>query len=417
MRDRRTLAHHKRTKRKSGSGTRVKPGYTNKVISGSFVNQQGYAEVDGIRQDYTFSQWNCIALDSRPSTTKGSHRLVTLTANTRPVPWASPTPYFRTLTLVKPLLFKVLPSGTTPDALHIPPYILSSERFLDGVVQRGLTWGERQDHFIKFNEKLADRKVDVLTALGEAKSSISMVSSALSDLMSGYKALRKGKIGVLRKLFKKGALSKPVSRHWRNKTVENRYLEYTYGWSPMIGDIVTAFKELSDQKPLPQVMKVSHSTKLRCDFPSNYTGRGYRIMKTNCYFAVRSEKVRRSAEWNLINNPLLTAWELVPYSFVVDWFIPIGDTIGQFSAADGLDFISGTTTQHTRAWWMSDRPKESLWVGMNRIDYQRTLVGELNDTYREVHTSRPIGFPTVSFTASVRRTLNGLALLSQRFRR
>lgn len=418
MRYRRDVARNRRTKKKSGSGTRFNPGYRDKVISGSFITQPGYAEIDGLRQDYTFTQWDKIALDSRSATLKGKYRLVTTTANTRPVPWVSPNPYNRTLTNVKPLHFRVLPSGAQPTVLHVPPYVLNSEKHIDGVVQRGLSWAERQTHFINFNEKLAARKVDVLTTLGEAKSSISMVSSALSDLMRGYRAIRKGKVGVLRKLFKKGALNKNVSRHWRNKTVENRYLEFTYGWSPMIGDIATAFKELSNLEPLPQIMKVSHSTKLPCEFHEGSDGWGFRLMKTNCYFAVRSEKARRSAEWNLINNPLLTGWELVPYSFVVDWFIPIGDTISQFSAADGLDFISGTTTQYTKAWYLSTRPKEALWVGAYyRVDYQRTLMIELIDTYRETHLSRPIGFPTIDFSASVRRTLNGLALLSQRFRR
>lgn len=40
------------------------------------------------------------------------------------------------------------------------------------------------------------------------------------------------------------------------------------------------------------------------------------------------------------NNPLRTIWELTPFSFVIDWFIPIGDFLEQFS----FDYFDSTVS-------------------------------------------------------------------------
>jgi hypothetical protein len=43
-----------------------------------------------------------------------------------------------------------------------------------------------------------------------------------------------------------------------------------------------------------------------------------------------------------ITNPVELAWEELPYSFVADWFLPIGDYLGNLDATLGWDFIGGT---------------------------------------------------------------------------
>jgi hypothetical protein len=40
-------------------------------------------------------------------------------------------------------------------------------------------------------------------------------------------------------------------------------------------------------------------------------------------------------------NPLSIAWELSPYSFVVDWFIPVGNVLSALSDTIGLELQDG----------------------------------------------------------------------------
>jgi hypothetical protein len=41
-------------------------------------------------------------------------------------------------------------------------------------------------------------------------------------------------------------------------------------------------------------------------------------------------------------NPLSLIYELTPWSFVVDWFVPIGPVLNALTAPAGLIFVSGT---------------------------------------------------------------------------
>jgi len=48
-------------------------------------------------------------------------------------------------------------------------------------------------------------------------------------------------------------------------------------------------------------------------------------------------------------NPAAILWELVPYSFVVDWIVPIGQFLENISAGVGLRFLSGYRTEWTKS--------------------------------------------------------------------
>ena len=122
-----------------------------------------------------------------------------------------------------------------------------------------------------------------------------------------------------------------------------------------------------------------------------------------------------AAQWNLGSNPLLTAWEKVPYSFVVDWFIPIGDFIAQYSATDGLSFISGTTS-YFQEYTTLQEVVSTVQHGSLLAECYTTFKQDGISTRRLVLTESPIGFPVASWGLSQKRALNALALITQRMR-
>lgn len=296
------------------------------------------------------------------------------------------------------------------DPLIDEPYIFDIRT---PMVETSLPYWELMAHYLDFNQKVLNQKVDVFTTLAEAKSTFSMLSNAFTSLCTLYRAVRKADV----KQIKRFKFKQSLSRNWRKKTAQNRWLEMQYGWSPLFSDLKKAMEELSSLPDAP-ILKFVKSSK----FESSDGIRGgvtilrrKQVLKTACYYALTNRDNRNAAQWNLASNPLLTAWELVPYSFVVDWFIPIGDFIAQYSATDGLTFISGVTSYYQEYTTLQD-VKSTIQDGSLLAECTVTCRQDGISTRRLVLTESPIGFPVASWGLSQKRAANALALITQRMR-
>lgn len=347
----------------------------------------------------------------------GFYTVVTPKGDFRPFLWKRPKPYYRGKTSIVPISYRVLSSKPSQSVQldHVTFPSTYRTNWLWDIVRAE----DKFNHFLNFNSKLADQKVDVLTTLVESKSTVQMVANAAEDLFKFYRAVRKADVKSVKKLLKKRQVKRAISRKWKNKTAENRWLELQYGWSPLVGDIATALREvLCSSKPPAPLIKVVQSTKLNSD-SYNTREKGitvdnfFGIYKTACYYTVNSHGMRQAAQWNLGNNPLLTAWELIPYSFVVDWFIPIGDFLTQFSASHGLQFVSGTSVTYIK-YSASRSYYHNRSAYPNDAQFENLIGQDYFSVRREVHSSSPIGFPVFENGLGVKRALNALALVTQR---
>lgn len=111
------------------------------------------------------------------------------------------------------------------------------------------------------------------------------------------------------------------------------YLEARYGWRPLISDMNSLAETLRNQQRFHRQIFVNHAQKTaNVDVQSDVSmsgapGTWTRSTQTTIY---RSTRATVSADFDpskwQINLPV-TAWELVTLSFVVDWFISVGDAI------------------------------------------------------------------------------------------
>lgn len=396
----------RKRQRSRGNGNRIK-------FSEVFKNTQGTVKLTTPTADYSAVtvSFSDSAVDI-PSTDY-SKRIYSIVKpeGFKPFIWLYPKAYSRTIcntrvsshewtTFVPDASISGDPDGPTWDSGFRTPWGGTS-------IPSDILFG----HYVDFNSKLRNDKVDLLTFAAEGKSSFAMLANAFTDLCKLYRAVRKADAKAVRRVLKPRRLGKSLSSHWRKKTAQNRWLELQYGWLPLYGDLKTAFEAMSDL-PEADLLKISHSTRFEKEYPYKAVS-AKSVLTTRCYYVKESSALRQAAQWNLGINPLLTAWELVPYSFVVDWFIPIGDFIGQFGSSVGLKFISGTTAYFEKC-ELERKRSSSTFVGPYYctcdIIYSQSTV----HTERRVLTTSPIGFPEITLGLSGKRALNALALITQR---
>lgn len=137
------------------------------------------------------------------------------------------------------------------------------------------------------------------------------------------------------------------------------WLEYTYAWKPLLSDLYAnaeATASLVVGAGSAWRYCTVRATSERESFKETVRGqtrvRDRKVSRRwgamGVQFRIPDGSLNIATAFGL-NNPLTVAWELVPFSFVVDWFLPLGNAIASLTAFSGLEFKSGwKSTRHFR---------------------------------------------------------------------
>jgi hypothetical protein len=129
------------------------------------------------------------------------------------------------------------------------------------------------------------------------------------------------------------------------RTAADLWLEYSFGWSPLLNDIYSGFEVLCSP------MKSGFNAKGSSSFGTTIKA-GTLPVTTR----VRSHKIKMGGVIDVTNpniamlerlgllNPFSIAWELVPWSFVADWMFDISSMFDSWSAFAGLSISKAYTT-------------------------------------------------------------------------
>lgn len=195
----------------------------------------------------------------------------------------------------------------------------------------------------------------------------------------------------------------------------NDYLAYRYGISPLINDVSGLITEVNEK--LEGTFKYKAIGKAMRSYQYE-TGGVLRtadiIVKHRVIYGVDSELMSTLNRVGLTNPPGV-AWELIPFSFIIDWFYPIGSWLSSLSAFDHL-VVKGVhksvlVTERVYCYEQFDAevspmylqsPVDNVWV-LKTVKFKR-----------EVLTSVP-DLPRVSIKSPVSwiHAFNFLALLTQ----
>lgn len=198
----------------------------------------------------------------------------------------------------------------------------------------------------KLRRKVLDQDFNAPVFLAEAGKTVDMIAHTAKRLALAYSSFRKGRlIEVAAQLgiapLKNGTRTRYLGS-LDPKIIGNAWLEYKYGWMPLLMDIHGAAKhvaELPFKRQFPRFKaSVSQDQMISTETSVSLQGR----LQTNAKaWVLVSVNHTDAAVANRLGglNPLYVAWELIPFSFVADWFINIGDCIQELTAFQGVTIL------------------------------------------------------------------------------
>lgn len=239
--------------------------------------------------------------------------------------------------------------------------------------------------------KAAQSTWDVLTFLAELQETHHMVANALNRVFDiAFGCARKARRNATR-------------RKSRLKLFADYWLAARYGWMPLIYDINDAAVALLDEKRKGDLIKgkgYRNSPDTLSAFHAVNTG-----TETWYYTDVLSYsyQYRSTVYAEIVNkilatygfNPLVTAWEKVPFSFVVDWFVDVGGWIQSLTPAlNGISYLGVGASNKL----ITERTQTCniIWDVLANTD--GSVTGMKQVTTAEVYRRTPTGIPpTPSF--------------------
>lgn len=255
--------------------------------------------------------------------------------------------------------------------------------------------------------QIKDEAINLGTTLAEYRQSVNMFGNAARGVVNAWRSFRK-----LRPRKKLTMCS-----------VASAELVYTYGVAPLVGDLYDSIERLQYRLQHPLYRKFHmRATDMNVSYvnrkypvsgsytPGGYAGRAT-WKKSQDVDAYVWYDIEKTANF-IVGNPLELAWELVPYSFVVDWMIPIGDYLISLDALKAVKDVrvSVVTKDDIRnRYWVFGKD----YYGNAKLGVDPKPMQTRERRYqRQTYSSIPFpALPKPSLSGSVRRLLNATSLL------
>lgn len=274
--------------------------------------------------------------------------------------------------------------------------------------------------------------VSGLTFLGELRETLSMIRRPAEGLQS----LAKGYLdNVARK--KRGFPKNPVN--WA-RDLGNLWLEQAFGWTPLMSDIrngIDAYNSFVDKDRTVRISKGAKAERLRLDetggkdvlagspFVNPFCRKKVtfrHIVRYRGALRVQAATTARDRFSRFGFTPqdfIPTAWELLPWSFLVDYFTNIGDILeAVHTVSSNLVYVNKsdiTESDLFSTWWMP-YPHPLKPAGYKYVEPPVTVPGYARIRVRDVQRTANSGlsYPDFRFKLpGLKQAENMTALLGQ----
>lgn len=154
-----------------------------------------------------------------------------------------------------------------------------------------------------------------------------------------------------------GTLMKNASKRGGGKRfllgeVPDAYLAFQFGVKPLMQDVYAAAQIWNSPK-FKGVPIMGHASLtypyavIRGSNAWSYNETYKVAVKRVCTISIRNPNLASLQQWGLL-NPAVVAWDMLPFSFVLDWFVPIGSWLSSFTDFAGIDVDDPYCTRFCR---------------------------------------------------------------------
>lgn len=284
-------------------------------------------------------------------------------------------------------------------------------------------------------EKCRGTKIDLGVALGETRETADMIGnysdrigrSALDVTSSTLASSRSDKDFYLTRAFRTLTGGKIDKIREVADLASSAWLGWSYGVRPLLSDIEKAIATVkgADKQPYYELTTVRsrQSDTLNASYAATVQGDYGWKQWTESHNSTRTvsgamtfycdNPILRSADQLGLTNPLNVAWELVTLSFVVDWFIPVGDYLANIVPPLGVTFSHGYVTSK-----ISGSASQSTFIPASPFDPRPwDTSGSVTETWKSRKALS--GFPSYrpyvpDLSLSLSQATSGIALLWSR---
>lgn len=196
-------------------------------------------------------------------------------------------------------------------------------------------------------------------AFAEYKQSVGLIANTATTLATAARYVKSGNLtGALTALRYQGRIPakyREFTARGVSSSFGSNWLALHFGWEPLVKDIYNSCKILNDPVKSYSLQKGSAKDKLNTfQFitPADSAYHGLWSVVGD-YAVTQRARVRFEKPGTAftlhqfgLDNPLSVAWEVVPFSFVVDWFVNVGDFLGSLTDFAGMTLESVSRSRY-----------------------------------------------------------------------
>ncbi len=274
-------------------------------------------------------------------------------------------------------------------------------------------------------------------SLAEGRKTLNGLADTVVALYSAFRAAKRGDLKALAK-----ALS--INHRWSNspavpggrfsrglnkatREMAGRWLEVQYAWLPLLSDLKAGYDAIAGNSAQELGFSMFVTKRLKDTDSSSSTFEYANWLSTiktehefECFvrldYLLEVSAFRQLDRFGLL-NPVSVAWELVPFSFVVDWLLPIGDLLAACGPMPGLTFRGGSRTE--RVLTTRKATASVIETDVTKLSPGSACAGSMTSECtilfgtRVVYENSPFPLPYIKNPFSVGHGLNALALMRQ----